>query len=72
MALIRPGKPDRVLQENLAPQSHGPLEVSVRVPAGAEPDILVLRNWMDDGTRAVIRISSITVRQPSGAPSFIP
>jgi hypothetical protein len=64
LVLIRPGQPDRVLQENLAPQTHQPIEVSVRSVEGAEPAIVALRNWMEDGTRAAIRVSSVTVRQP--------
>jgi len=67
LALIQPGKPDRVLQENLAAQTRGPIEVSVRATDGAQAGLLVLRNWMTDGTRAVIRIRSVTVHQPNSS-----
>ena len=64
LALIRRGAPDRVLQENPAAQTHRPVQVSVTAREADERDVLVLRNQMQDGTRAVVRIRSITILQP--------
>ncbi len=64
LALIRRGTPDRVLQENLAPQTHVPVQISVRAPEGEPADVLAIRNAMEDGTRAVIRIHALTIHQP--------
>lgn len=65
LALIRRGSPDRVLHENLAPRTVRPVQISVTTPEAGEDDLLVIRNQMEDGTRAVVRIQGITIRQPS-------
>lgn len=64
LALIQRGQPDRVVQENVAAQTHAPVSVAVRAADGADVDLVAIRNGMEDGTAAVIRINSVTIRQP--------
>jgi hypothetical protein len=71
LALIRRGNPDRVLQENLAPQTRAPVEVSVRTAEGENADVLAIRNAMEDGTRAVIRIDAVALHQPHQTPDMV-
>ncbi len=69
IALIRRGKPDRVIQENIIAQTQRPIRVSVRAADGGQVDVIALRNQMSDGTRAVVRIQSMTVELDEAASS---
>jgi hypothetical protein len=61
LALMQRGAPDRVLQENMIAATPAPVRVSVRARDGGTVSLLAVRNQMSDGTRAVIRILSVTV-----------
>lgn len=63
LALIQRGAPDRVLQENIVAATPAPVRVSVRARDGGAVSLLAVRNQMSDGTRAVIRILSVTVHE---------
>ena len=63
VALIERGSPDRVVSENIIAQTETPISVAVRAPDAGKVSLLAIRNQMSDGTRAVVRIQSITLHQ---------
>lgn len=63
VALIERGSPDRVVSENIIAQTETPIAVAVRAPDAGKASLLAIRNQMSDGTRAIVRIQSITLHQ---------